>query len=85
MSIMASIKEILQKFDSACRILAGSDKSRRDRLEKALLEISSLQDRDFNPDYRKGFQKLSEKIRIYRDAGDRWDMESDLALAILET
>jgi hypothetical protein len=81
---MASLRETIKKFDAACRILASSDNSLHDRLDGALAEISSLNEKDFNPDFRKGFHKLYEEIRIYRDARYRPDMESDIALAILE-
>jgi hypothetical protein len=81
---MASLRETIQKLDAACRILAAADKSLHDRLEEALPEISSLKDRDFNPDFRKDFQQLSQTMGNYRAAIHRPDLEADIALAILE-
>jgi hypothetical protein len=81
---MASLKEIIKRFDAASRTLACTDKSLHDRLDGAIIEISSLDERDFNPDIRKGFRQVIEKIHAYRNSGDRSDMQSDTALSILE-
>jgi hypothetical protein len=81
---MASLKETINKFDSACRILACSDKTLHDRLDEAIKEVSSLEEKDFNPDLRKAFRQVIEEIHAYRDSGLRSDMQSATALIILE-
>ncbi len=81
---MASLQETIRKFDLACRTLACTDESLHDRLEEAIFEISTLKDRDFNQDFRKGFVQVMEKIHFYRLSGDRSDLQSDTALSILK-
>ena len=81
---MASLKETIRKFDLACRTLACTDESLHDRLEEAIFEISTLKERDFNPDYRKGFIQVMDKIHFYRLSGERSDLQSETALSILK-
>lgn len=81
---MASLKETIRKFDLASRTLACTDESLHDRLEEAIFEISTLKERDFNPDLRKGFILVMDKIHLYRVSGDRSDLQSNTALSILE-
>jgi hypothetical protein len=81
---MASLKETIQKFDLACRTLACTDKPLHDRLEEAIIEISSLKEQDFNPDLRKYFYRVNFKIRAYRESGDCSDLQSDTAFSILD-
>jgi phosphate uptake regulator len=81
---MASLRETIKMFDTACQILVSSDKSLQDRLDEALAEISSLDEKDFNRDFRKYYGHLSEEIQAYYDTGDRSDRQSDIALSILD-
>ena len=81
---MAYLKEIIEKFDTASRILACSDKLLHDRLDEAIKELSSLDEKDFNPDLRKGFLQVIEKIRAYRDSGVPSNTQSAAALSILD-
>jgi phosphate uptake regulator len=81
---MASLRETIKMFDTACQILISSDKSLHDRLDEALAEISSLDENDFNRDFRRDFRQLTEEIRANSDTGDGSDRQSDIALSILD-
>jgi len=81
---MTSLKKTIQKFDGACRILACSNKSLHDRVEEAISVISSLDKKDFNPDLRKGFLQVLEKIGTYQVNQTSVDTQSATALSILE-
>jgi hypothetical protein len=77
---MSSLSENIQLFDSAIRLLVGSDQSLHDRLNGAIMEIK---DSDVPPDIRKEHRQLIDKIKLYRDNGDSVELQSDLALSIL--
>jgi hypothetical protein len=81
---MASLKQTIKGFDAASRILACSDKPLHDRLDDAITEIASFEERDFNPDFRKGFRRVTDKIHAYRLSGERPDLQPEAALSILE-
>ena len=80
---MASLRETIKKFDSASRILASSNKLLKNRLNEAIMEVASLEEKDFNPDLRKTFQQVVENIRTYHEHVERSDTQSATALSIL--
>lgn len=74
-----------EKLDAALHALACSDMSLHDRLDVAIVEVTSLKaERDFPPDLHREFHQLMDQIRTYRESGDGPDLQSDLASAILE-
>jgi hypothetical protein len=81
---MVSLKETIKRFDAACRILACTDQSLHDRLEGAILEISSLEEKDFNADIRDEYRRVIERIHDYQVGGYRSDLQWNTALSILE-
>jgi hypothetical protein len=66
------------------RLRTCIDKPLQDRLDAAIIEISSLKKRDFDPDFRKCFIQLINQIIAYRDSGNRFDLRSGTAPSILE-
>jgi hypothetical protein len=81
---MASLYKTIERFDKACRILACSNKTLHDRVEEAISELSFLEEKDFNPDLRKGFRQVVDKISAYRANQASVDIQSATALSILE-
>jgi hypothetical protein len=81
---MVSLKETIKEFDAATCILACTDRPLQDRMYAAIIEISSLRERDFNPDFRKIFNQVINQIIAYRDSGNRSDLRSGTAPTILE-
>jgi hypothetical protein len=62
--------------------LISSDSSLHDRLESALVELSSLKTGDFPPDLQKEFNHLVDLIHTYQDQYNPSDLQSQLALSI---
>ena len=81
---MISLKETIRRFDNAVHILAGTDARLKERLEGAIGEISTLQEKDFNPDLRKTFRKVSERMHAYSLSRDIPERQAELADSIVE-
>jgi hypothetical protein len=80
-----SLMDVFEKLDKAVCILVCTDKSLQDRLDAAVVEIVSLQERELPPDLRKEFNQLIEQIHAYRNSAEHSGLQqSDLALAILQ-
>ncbi len=80
-----SLRDVFEKLDKAMYILACTDSSLQDRLDAAIVEIVSLQERELPPDLRKEFNQLIEQIHAYRNSAEHSGLQqSDLALAIFQ-
>lgn len=78
------LKQTFEKLDTAVQALICNDTLLHDRLDLAIGSLALLTQKDFPPDSRKEFNQLMGKIHIYRDSGDRVDLQSSLARAIFE-
>jgi hypothetical protein len=77
-----SLKDGYEKLDFAICVLISSDSSLHDRLESALVEISTLKEGDYPPDLHKEYNLLVDKIHTYRDQYNPSDLQPQLALSI---
>jgi len=79
-----SIRDVFNTLNSALYALTCIDASLQDRLTSAIAEVTDLKEEDFPPDFRAEARKLLAIIHVDFKSNDRSDMQSDIALAILE-
>ena len=81
---MTTLQQALKCFDSAVACLACSEASLAERLEQAAGEIAALQERDFSPDLRSGFQRVTGALADFRQNPEQPWLRLAAATAILE-